>query len=323
MCIRDSHGTDSESTITPSSGTDALQMSSMGWLLPVSSSGTWNLDIDGESSLQYVISAIEVESREILCQVSGEVADIRTTCTIHNGSGAFDFQALLIGDEGQIIDSVFGNLAANQSFIVNLSAESWNPSPGKREISIRILDAKGRLVGEADRAYDIRRTDWNVGLVGLELEGQGEGQKLKVLTKRLNENLLENADCIITISAGTHYSEHLVDMTQTFVPSPIIDRPNVEDGEELVATIGCAFPWDIDSDQSDNEAQVILSGRSSVTDGISDFNTGAMAAILVIGLYTGFAWIVSNYKERERMMSITRAAIELSLIHISEPTRPY
>ena len=164
--------------------------------------------------------------------------------------------------------------------------------------------------GEADRAYDIRRTDWNVGLVGLELEGQGEGQKLKVLTKRLNENLLENADCIITISAGTHYSEHLVDMTQTFVPSPIIDRPDVEDGEELVATIGCAFPWDIDSDQSDNEAQVILSGRSSVTDGISDFNTGAMAAILVIGLYTGFAWIVSNYKERERMMSITRAAIE-------------
>ncbi len=304
------HGTDSGSTIIPSSGADSLQMSSMGWLLPVSSSGTWNLDIDGESSLQYVISAIEVESREILCQVSGEVADIRTTCTIHNGSEAFDFQALLIGDEGQIIDSVFGNLAANQSFIVNLSAESWNPSPGKREISIRILDAKGRLVGEADRAYDIRRTDWNVGLVGLELEGQGEGQKLKVLTKRLNENLLENADCIITISAGTHYSEHLVDMTQTFVPSPIIDRPDVEDGEELVATIGCAFPWDIDSDQSDNEAQVILSGRSSVTDGISDFNTGAMAAILVIGLYTGFAWIVSNYKERERMMSITRAAIE-------------
>ena len=47
-----------------------------------------------------------------------------------------------------------------------------------------------------DRTYEIRRSDWNVGLVGLELDGQGQDQKIKILTNRLNQNLLENADCI-------------------------------------------------------------------------------------------------------------------------------
>ena len=87
----------------------------------------------------------------------------------------------------------------------------------------------------------------------------------------------------------------------------------MDDGEELVATIGCAFPWDLDSDPSDDEASLILSGGSSISDGISNFNTGVMAAILVVGLYIGLAWIVSNYRERERMLSITQAAIEEKL----------
>ena len=304
------HGTDSESSVVHSSGTGELQFSSMGWLLPISSSGTGNLIIDGTTSLQYEVSSFEGESRVVLCQISGDVTEIQATCTIGNGSDVFDFQAFLIGDEGQMIDSAIGSLAANSSTLVNLSSETWGPDPGKRKIGIRVLDEKGRVVGDAERTYDIRRSDWNVGLVGLELEGEGQDQKVKVLTKRLNENLLGDADCIITITAGSHHSEHVVDMTQTFVPSPLLNRPDVDDGEELVATIGCAFPWDLDSDPSDDEASLILSGGSSISDGISNFNTGAMAAILVVGLYIGLAWIVSNYRERERMLSITQAAIE-------------
>ena len=304
------HGTDSESSVVHSSGTGELQFSSMGWLLPISSSGTGNLIIDGTTSLQYEVSSFEGESRVVLCQISGDVTEIQATCTIGNGSDVFDFQAFLIGDEGQMIDSAIGSLAANSSTLVNLSSETWGPDPGKRKIGIRVLDEKGRVVGDAERTYDIRRSDWNVGLVGLELEGEGQDQKVKVLTKRLNENLLGDADCIITITAGSHHSEHVVDMTQTFVPSPLLNRPDVDDGEELVATIGCAFPWDLDSDPSDDEASLILSGGSSISDGISNFNTGVMAAILVVGLYIGLAWIVSNYRERERMLSITQAAIE-------------
>ncbi|MEE2629741.1 MAG: CARDB domain-containing protein [Candidatus Thermoplasmatota archaeon] len=304
------YGTDSSSSVVQSSGTGELQFSSMGWLLPISSSGTGNLIIDGTSSLQYEVSAFEGGVRVVLCQISGEVTEIQATCTIGNGSDEFDFQAFLIGDEGQMIDSAIGSLSANSSTLVNLSSDSWEPYPGKRKIGIRVLDDKGRMVGDAERTYDIRRSDWNVGLVGLELEGEGEGQKVKVLTKRLNENLLEDADCIITISSGTHHSEHVVDMTQTFVPSPLLDRPDVDDEQELVATIGCAFPWDQDSDPSDDVASLILSGGNSVTDGLSNFNTGAMAAILVVGIYIGLAWIVSNYRERERMISLTQAAIE-------------
>jgi hypothetical protein len=283
----------------------------MGWLLPITASGTGQIVVDGQTTLDYVVTAYDENYPEVICNIEGASSDIKSTCNIGNGSAAFEFQVLLVSDEGEVIDSSFGILPANSSgFIVNLSAELWEPEPGMREISIRMMDAKGRVVSEADRTYEIRRSDWNVGLVGLELDGQGQDQKIKILTKRLNQNLLENADCIITLSAGTHYSEHVVDMTQTFVPQPQVDRPDVEDGTEVVATIGCSFPWDIDADPADDEVSLILIGGAAVSDGISDWKTGSLAALLVIGVYVGMAWIVSNNRERERLMSITRAAIE-------------
>ena len=306
------HGTTPDSVIADSSdSTGNLRLSSMGWLLPITASGTGQIVVDGQTALDYDITAYDVNYREVICNIEGASSDIKSTCNIGNGSAAFEFQALLLNDEGEVIDSSFGILPANSSgYIVNLSAEHWEPEPGMREISIRILDAKGRIVSEADRTYEIRRSDWNVGLVGLELDGQGQDQKIKILTNRLNQNLLENADCTIILSAGTHYSEHVVDMTQTFVPQPQVDRPDVEDGTEVVATIGCSFPWDIDADQTDDEARLILTGGAAVSNGISDLKTGSLSALLVIGIYVGLAWIVSNNRERERLMSITKAAIE-------------
>jgi hypothetical protein len=112
------------------------------------------------------------------------------------------------------------------------------------------------------------------------------------------------------MSAGNHYSEHLVDMTQAFVPAPKFDRPDVEDGVELVVSIGCSFPWDIDSDSSDDESRLVLSGGSALEDNFDKFGTGLLAAFLVVGLYLGLSWIVSNRREGERLMSLAQAAID-------------
>ena len=170
------------------------------------------------------------------------------------------------------------------------------------------------LIGDFEREFDVRRSDWNVGIGEVELVGEGTGQQVSVPTKRLNENLLSDADCIISLSAEgesrSHYSEHIVDMTQAFVPAPKFDRPDVEDTTELVITISCSFPWDIDSDPSDDQKTIVLSGGSSLEDRVDELGTGLLAAILVVGAYLGLSWIMSNRRESERMMQMAQAAID-------------
>ncbi len=304
------HGTDSSSTVVDShSGT--LTWSQMGWLLPVVSSGSGEITVEQDTSLPYVLNAFEASERPVLCSIDGDIPLIFTTCSIGNGSEQFGFSVLLIDDEGAMIDSFSDSLTANSTGrTINLSAEDWQPEPGKRVLTIKLLDAKGREVGSTHKTFDIRRSDWNVGLVGLEMEGRGTDQKIKVLTKRMNENLLAGADCTISLTAGSHYSEHVIDMTTVYVPTPSLDRPDVSDGTEAIVEIGCAFPWDVDLDPMDDEARIVLSGASVIDQGLDDMDTGALAALLVIGVYAGLAWIVSNYRERERLMAITRTAVE-------------
>ena len=161
-----------------------------------------------------------------------------------------------------------------------------------------------------ERTYDVRRSDWNIGIGVVELVGEGEGQQINIPTKRLNENVLAEADCTITMSSDGYYSEHVVDMTQAFVPAPKFDRPDLEDGSELVVTIGCSFPWDLDSDPSDDKTTVVLSGGSALEDKYDEFGTGVIVAILVVGMYLGLSWIASNRREGKRLMALAQAAID-------------
>ena len=305
------HGTGPDSLVVDDISGDILDWSSMGWLLPIDSSANGSLTIEGISSLDYTLTSSDSETRTAICSIAGDFEDVLASCSISNGSYGFEFQILLIGDDGEVLDSIYGNLEANESApSINLSAAEWEPEPGERSIGIRLLDGKGRLVTDLERTFEVRRNDWNVGIGTVELVGEGENQQINVPTKRLNENVLADADCIITMSAGSHYSEHLVDMTQAFVPTPKFDRPDVDDGVELVVTIGCSFPWDIDSDPSDDESRLVLSGGSALEDNFDEFGTGLLAAFLVVGLYLGLSWIVSNRREGERLMSLAQAAID-------------
>ena len=305
------HGTDSDSYVVDDVSGESLEWSEMGWLLPVGSSTNGSLTVDGSVSLGYTLSSSKLEARSAICSIAGGFEDVRASCSISNGSYDFEFQVLLIGDDGRVLDSIYGSLGENESAqSINLSGSEWDPAPGERSISIRLLNGKGELVTDFERTFEVRRSDWNVGIGAVELVGEGESQQINVPTKRLNENVLIGADCIITMSAGNHYSEHLVDMTQAFVPAPKFDRPDVEDGVELVVSIGCSFPWDIDSNPSDDESRLVLSGGSALEDNFDKFGTGLLAAFLVVGLYLGLSWIVSNRREGERLMSLAQAAID-------------
>ena len=150
-------------------------------------------------------------------------------------------------------------------------------------------------------------------MVGLEIIGTGQEQEVFILTKRDNHQILDGSICLITILAGNAFSaEYLVDMSESsaLAPRPAIDRPNVADGVELVATISCEFPWDIDSDPSDNEARIILSGSGESEGGFSDLSTAIASASLVIGISIAFAWMARNFRESKEMMERTRLAVE-------------
>ena len=305
------HGTSENSIVIDEVSGNLLEWSVMGWLLPADSSMNGSLSIDGETSLSYTLTISKSKQREAICSLSGSFEDVRASCSISNGSTAFEYQVLLIGDDGVVLDSSFGTLSENEAALsINLSGSAWEPEPGERSISIRLLDGKGSLVTSMERTYDVRRSDWNIGIGVVELVGEGSDQKINIPTKRLNENVLSGADCKITMSAEGYYSEHIVDMTQAFVPAPKFDRPDVEDGEELVITIGCAFPWDEDSDPSDDETTIVLSGGSALEDSFDEFGTGLIVTILVVGMYLGLTWISSNRREGKRLMALAQAAID-------------
>jgi hypothetical protein len=103
-------------------------------------------------------------------------------------------------------------------------------------------------------------------------------------------------------------------MTQAFVPAHKFDRPDVEDGVELIVTIGCYFPWDVDSNPGDDEVRIVLSGGSALEDKFDEFGTGLIVAILVVGVYLGVSWIASNRREGKRLMALAQAAIDEKMV---------
>jgi len=305
------HGVSEDAVLVDEVSGESLEWSGMGWMLPAFLSTNGSLNVNGTMSLSYSLTVSKSEPRSAICSLSGDFKDVRGWCSISNGSLPFEFQILLIGDDGLVLDSSFGSLSENETAqSINLSGSGWNPDPGERRVSIRLLDDKGSLVASMERTYDVRRSDWNVGIGVVELVGEGSNQKVNIATKRLNENVLVDADCIITMRSGDYYSEHLVDMTQAFVPAPKYDRPDVEDGDELLVTIGCSFPWDVDSDPSDDEASLVLSGGSALENNFDEFGTGLIVAILVVGMYLSLSWIVSNRREGKRLMALAQAAID-------------
>ena len=305
------HGSSQNSMVMDGFSGEYLEWSEAGWMLPAESTTNGSLTVDGETTLSYSLTVSKAKERNAICSLSGSFEDVRGSCSISNGSEAFDFQVLLIGDGGLVLDSSFGSLSENEAAqSINLSGSDWEPEPGERSISIRLLDGKGATITTMERTYDVRRSDWNIGIGVVELVGEGESQQINIPTKRLNENVLAEADCTITMSSDGYYSEHVVDMTQAFVPAPKFDRPDLEDGSELVVTIGCSFPWDLDSDPSDDKTTVVLSGGSALEDKYDEFGTGVIVAILVVGMYLGLSWIASNRREGKRLMALAQAAID-------------
>jgi hypothetical protein len=313
------HGTDSLSSVTDSSSGPLERGESGDWALPALSSGAGSLSVGG-SVLVYYAHVTQPSLRTAFCSIQGEFGAVMAQCSVLNGSDSFSFTILLIDDRGEMLSSFSGKAAGGTPLgPINLSAEGWSPEPGTRVLTLRLLDDRGVEIASVTGDFQIRRTDWNIGLVKLELDGEGSEQQIRVLTKRGDGDraILEqyNADCSFSLVSGDYSMVHQVDLTGTFAPTVEIDRPEaIDDGEEIVVTIGCTFPWDIDSDSNDDESRLILSGGITEPSKYPDMGTSLAAAMLVIGVSVALAWIVRNYREGKDLMEMAMAAAEEKMV---------
>tara|TARA_B000000475_G_scaffold232897_1_gene199333 strand:- start:66 stop:1667 length:1602 start_codon:yes stop_codon:yes gene_type:complete len=308
------HGTNSESSVIDGSQGLLNWENGGGWLWLASQSvQDGEITIDSDEGLVYSSYISEEVSRSGNCHLSGIQGDITAYCSINNGTGIFDYTFLLIDDKGKLLDSYSGTLEENYSLEqLNLTAINWDPEPGKRNLILRALDSRGVEFISTEKVFDIRRNDWNIGLSGIELVGVGSNQQVQITTIRENQNLLSNADCLLEVSSDGYSKEHVMEPSAVYF-LPKIDRPDLPDGSELVVRFSCAFPWDIESDSTDNEQRIILTDGSDNDDGIEDLETGIAAAALVIGLSVALAWLVKNHRERKEMIEITEKAIKQNL----------
>ena len=312
--ILEIHGTSPDSTVIDSTSGPLPWSDAGGWLWDSYTRGNGSLNVDPSTILEYRSWVSEPSVRQGSCSIGGDVYAVEASCTIMNGSEKFGYTVILSDDRGNMLDSISGLLGQGESSgMINLSADGWSPAPGTSELTIRAIDSRGVEFSSDSNTFEVRRTDWNIGLVGLEIIGTGQEQEVSILTKRDNHQILDGSVCIISIQAGNAFSaEYIVDMSESsaLAPRPVIDRPDVADGIELVATISCEFPWDIDSDPSDDEARIILSGSGESEGGFSDSSTAIASASLVIGISIAFAWMARNFRESREMMERTRLAVE-------------
>ncbi len=307
------HRTSTDSTVIDSANGPLQWSDAGGWLWDSYTGGNGSLSVNPSTILEYRSWVSEPSLRQASCSLGGSVNSVEASCTIMNGSDKFAYTLILSDDRGNMLDSISGSLGAGESSgMLNLSADEWNPLPGRSELTIRAIDSRGIEFSSDSSTFEVRRTDWNVGLVGLEIIGTGQDQEVSILTKRENHQILDGSICVIDIEAGAFTAEYIVDMSESsaLAPRPTIDRPDVKDGVELVAKISCGFPWDVDSNPSDDEARIILSGSDESVGGFSDSSTALASASLVIGISIAFAWMAKNFRESREMMEKTRQAVE-------------
>ncbi|MEK9739127.1 MAG: hypothetical protein VW438_05290, partial [Euryarchaeota archaeon] len=271
------HGTSPDSSVVDDFQS-TLQWDLQGgwvWQANTASSGT-QVTVNSNTVLPYTAYIIEPSLRYATCSITGTADAVRAECTVANGTEAFSYTVILIDDQG------------------------------------KMLDDRGIVIASDETDFEIRRNDWNVGLVGLELEGQGDTQKIKVLTKREYHHLLTDADCSILVQAGSHTATHEIDFSGTYPPEPKLNRPSLvdaPDGTEMVVTVQCKFPWDIDSDSTDNEAKLILTGGAVSNDSGFEWLTAISSATLVISLALTVTWIIYNQRERKKLLDMTESIL--------------
>ncbi|MED5303177.1 MAG: hypothetical protein VYD89_02025, partial [Candidatus Thermoplasmatota archaeon] len=287
------HGTGPTSEVIDIATNSQLEWDPLGfWTLPESDDmlEMGSVVIDEMDTLPYMIKVIDSTSRVPVCSLFGTYGSMGSVCLIGEGDDSVEIYGMLVDERGRLVDSNNISLQSGLPGYLNMSYDSWAPTPGAKTISVRIYDEFGRLLLVKTQDVQIRHSDyWNLGIVGLELDPPSydpgaESQGIRVLISRDGLQSYDGLECKLLLQApGIQDRSHSIDVAGTFAPEPLIERPgSLDDGVEVTVSLACEFPWDQDSDSSDNLQRIILAGEANSDSRSEDFRTGAISGVIVI-----------------------------------------
>ena len=261
------------------------------WTVP-SQDGEGTVSVDGVD-LAWTVRVQTPPTRVADCSIA-ELDEIPlASCTIDNGTEALDWTAILRDDAGEMIDHASGHLAANVTGMVNLSAGDWEAPKGIRTLRITLLDGHGNVLADETVERIVRDVDWNLGIKAVEVEtGVGE-RTLIVSMERSNHSKVADANCRLSLTAGTWSADYDIDVASTIAPRPRITLPDVDDikvGVTVYVAITCDEPWTEDEDASDDSGSVtIIEGVTTEKAELDMAMLVATAAIVIgVGYLGGF-----------------------------------
>ena len=241
------------------------------------------------------IESISLNNRGVSCVIVSSVAATLgesnhngsatlASCTIQSGSSSMSATIILSTKSGEIIHSSTFNAPIDDSLVINITSSNWEAIPGKHSLQIKMVDSHGRTLSSDEEEISISASGWNIGISYLEELDSGA---LRIGLSRSNEQVLENIDCWLQLNTSGWSGVWSIDLVSSdHVPILDLDRPLVDDGEKVVATLFCDAPYDVDDDASDDSAFIVLSKMEitgSVEAGIM-WSSG-IAILVLVGLW--------------------------------------
>tara|TARA_B100001121_G_C18562914_1_gene561227 strand:- start:12 stop:944 length:933 start_codon:yes stop_codon:yes gene_type:complete len=192
------------------------------------------------------------------------------------------YTLMIVDDRGSLIHIETG-VAIEDSTVTIYSNASWTPDVGTRSYTITIHDRNGIIVETSTKEYEIRDTEWNIGISQFEINGLGDDRKISLTTTRTNKSKIESVQCTVTYSSGEWKLTQDIDLGGLLNPTVELLIPSsINDGDQITATIGCSSPWETDSNPEDNERSLIVTTESGLDDNAQSVLTGTLSALVII-----------------------------------------
>ena len=257
----------------------------------ISEGDNWSYSIGESQSLQINIGNSQLSARVFSqssnhritsCSSSMNDTVIESVCFVSNGSTEMAYTLMIIDDKGSLIHIETG-IAIEDSAVTIYSNASWTPNVGTRSYTITVHDRNGIIIETSTKEYDIRDTEWNIGISQFEINGIGDDRKISLTTTRTNKSKIETVRCTVSYSSGEWMLTQDIDMGGLLNPTVEVLIPSsINDGDQITATIGCSSPWEVDSNPEDNERSLIVSAETGLDANTQTALTGTVAALVII-----------------------------------------
>ena len=182
--------------------------------------------------------------------------------------------------------------STTESFSINLS--SWSTDAGYVDIRLMFIDSYGRVIDEESVSVISRSSGWNIGISSVESDGD---ITVGISRESATYQRLIGVTCklMVTKSQDVLVATVIVDIGGSeYAPVIVVKDPgNIDDGEQIKATIGCNAPFDIDENPNDDTKSADYNEESTIKVSGDDILITIMVAgiLIVIAFFAGLLQI--------------------------------